>query len=29
MQKITDETKQKVVKLHIKDGHTLFNLASE
>lgn len=29
MQKITDETKQKVVKMHIQDGRTLLSLASE
>ena len=29
MQKITDETKKKVVKLHIQDGRTLTSLAAE
>lgn len=29
MKKITDETKKKVVKLHIQDGRTLASLAAE
>ena len=29
MQKFTDETKKKVVKLHIQDGSTISSLAAE
>ncbi len=29
MQTITEETKKKVVKLHIQDGHTIASLAAE